>query len=182
MNRIILFAVAIFAVTLAMLRMNDSGLPMTSTANIAAKPQPEIEALKKRDPTAALEENSAFAPKVRIERGPDSHFRTMVKVNGTEIEMLVDSGATTVALSRRDAERAGIFTGGSNDFSESARTAGGTVRVKPVKLSRVSVAGIERRDVDAAILEGDIGVSLLGQSYLGTIEQVSIKGDVMTLQ
>ncbi len=179
MTRIILLAVAVFAITLALLRINDGGAPTGGNASVTPATQPEQQA---GTHASQPQQSTAFAPKVDIARGPDSHFRTMVKVNGTEIEMLVDSGATTVALSRRDAERAGIFTGGSNDFSASARTAGGTVRVKPVKLSRVAVGGIERRDVDAAILEADIGVSLLGQSYLGTIEQVSIKGDVMTLQ
>lgn len=182
MTRIILLAIAVFAITLAMLRMNDTAMPATRAASITSTPQSAPESRKSAGAKGQGDDDAAYAPKVRIARGPDSHFRTMVKVNGTEIVMLVDSGATAIALSRRDAERAGLFTGGTNDFSASARTAGGTVRVKPVKLARVSVGGIERRDVDAAILEGDIGVSLLGQSYLGTIEQVSIKGDVMTLQ
>ena len=41
---------------------------------------------------------------VRLGRAEDSHFYADADVNGTNIRMMVDSGASIIALTRRDAE------------------------------------------------------------------------------
>jgi aspartyl protease family protein len=118
---------------------------------------------------------------VRIGRASDSHFYADTEVDGTNIRMMVDSGASIVALTRRDAEAIGIDVD-SLPIGGMARTAGGDVPMRTVTLSSVVVEGIEVRQVPAAVVDADMGVSLLGQSFLAKLDAVNVEGDMMTLR
>jgi aspartyl protease family protein len=118
---------------------------------------------------------------VRIERAADSHFYAEADINGTRIRTMVDSGASVVALTRGDAEAIGIDVD-RLPVTGTARTAGGDVPMRTVMLDRVDVGGIEARGVRAAVIEADMGVSLLGQSYLSRLGAVSVEGDTMSLR
>ena len=118
---------------------------------------------------------------VRIERAGDSHFYADTDVDGVRIRMLVDSGASVVALTRRDAEAMGLDVD-RLPVTGVARTAGGDVPMRSVMLDSVDVGGIAVRRVQAAVIDADMGVSLLGQSYLSRLDAVSVEGDTMTLR
>ena len=47
---------------------------------------------------------------VVLRRQPDGHFYADAQINGATVHMLVDTGATAIALSRDDARKAGIGT------------------------------------------------------------------------
>lgn len=130
--------------------------------------------------------SSASAPKtgsgeVRLDRSGDSHFYADTRVDGADIRMMVDSGASIVALTRPDAEAIGIDVDGLPVVGM-ARTAGGEVPMRVVMLDSVEVGGIKVRDVRAAVIEADMGVSLLGQSFLSKLDAVNVEGDMMTLR
>lgn len=118
---------------------------------------------------------------VRLGRSGDSHFYADTAVDGADIRMMVDSGASIVALTRRDAEAIGIDVD-NLPIGGMARTAGGDVPMRTVTLGSVVVEGIEVRQVPAAVIDADMGVSLLGQSFLSKLDAVNIEGDVMTLR
>ncbi len=118
---------------------------------------------------------------VRLPRSGDSHFYADTEVDGTNIRMMVDSGASIVALTRRDAEAIGIDVD-RLPIGGMARTAGGDVPMRTVMLDSVEVQGIEVRDVRAAVVDADMGVSLLGQSFLSKLDAVNVEGDTMTLR
>lgn len=118
---------------------------------------------------------------VRLNRAGDSHFYADTEVDGTNVRMLVDSGASMVALTRRDAEAIGIDVD-RLPVSGTARTAGGDVPMRTVVLDSVEVDGIEVRQVEAAVVDADMGVSLLGQSFLSKLDAVNVEGDTMTLR
>lgn len=118
---------------------------------------------------------------VRLDRAGDSHFYADADVDGANIRMMVDSGASIVALTRRDAEAIGIDVD-RLPIGGTARTAGGDVPMRTVMLRSVEVDGIEVRGVQAAVVDADMGVSLLGQSYLSKLDAVTIEGDTMTLR
>lgn len=118
---------------------------------------------------------------VRLDREGDSHFYADADVDGTSIRMMVDSGASIVALTRRDAEAIGIDVD-RLPSAGSAQTAGGVVPLRPVMLDSVEIDGVEVRGVQAAVIDADMGVSLLGQSYLSKLASVKIEGDTMTLR
>lgn len=124
---------------------------------------------------------SGPAGAVRLNRAGDSHFYADADIDGTNIRMMVDSGASIVALTRRDAEAIGIDID-RLPIAGSARTAGGDVPVRPVMLDSIDVNGIEVRGVAAAVVDTDMGVSLLGQSYLSKLDAVNVEGDTMTLR
>ncbi|HET6525608.1 retropepsin-like aspartic protease family protein [Sphingopyxis sp.] len=123
----------------------------------------------------------ASGGEVRLGRSGDSHFYADTEVDGTNIRMLVDSGASIVALTRRDAEAIGIDVD-SLPIGGMARTAGGDVPMRTVTLGSVVVEGIEVRQVPAAVIDADMGVSLLGQSFLAKLDTVNVEGDTMTLR
>ncbi len=118
---------------------------------------------------------------VTLTRAPDGHFYTEARVNNTTIRFLVDTGASTIALSKRDAQAAGLHFS-SSDFTSKGRGAGGPIALKPVTLSRVAIGTFEVRDVGAAIVDGDLHVSLLGQNWLSRVGTVTISGDKMVLR
>lgn len=125
--------------------------------------------------------SSARSGAVRIERAADSHFYAEAEINGRHIRTMVDSGASLVALTRGDAEAIGIDVD-RLPVTGIARTAGGDVPMRTVMLDRVEVGGIEARDVSAAVVDADMGVSLLGQSYLSRLDAVNVEGDTMSLR
>jgi aspartyl protease family protein len=117
---------------------------------------------------------------ITLLRQADGHFYADVQVNGTAISMLVDTGASGIALSRDDARRAGIgiSIGMPNVVGQGAS---GAVKGEYVTLDRVSLGGESATAVPAVVLDGG-SHSLLGQSFLGQFDSVEIKGDRMLLR
>lgn len=118
---------------------------------------------------------------VKLDREADGHFYVDAMVNGTNVHFMVDTGASSVALTQADAQRAGMYFS-ANDFNQMGRGAGGAIALRAVKLDRVAVGPIEARDVQGVVIGGDGDISLLGQSFLATLGGVSIDGDTMTLR
>lgn len=119
---------------------------------------------------------------VELRSGPGGHYHAEAEINGRDIEVMVDTGATMVVLTWEDAERAGLFMRES-DFTHRASTANGAARVAPVTLDNVSIGDITVRDVRAMVSErGALGVSLLGMSFLGRIERVDMRQGTLILQ
>lgn len=113
-----------------------------------------------------------------LRRAPDGHFYADAMVNGAEVRFVVDTGASVVALTREDAQRAGLAFP-----TERLRAigAGGEIEVMPVTLDRVAIGPIEAHGVPAVVGE-QLPMSLLGQSFLGRLGAVEIHGDGMTLR
>ncbi|ABF53138.1 TIGR02281 family clan AA aspartic protease [Sphingopyxis alaskensis] len=135
----------------------------------------------KRGDRSSSAEQVSSAGEVRLARSGDSHFYADTEVDGANVRMMVDSGASIVALTRRDAEAIGIDVD-RLPVGGIARTAGGDVPMRTVMLDSVEVQGIEVRGVRAAVIDADMGVSLLGQSFLSKLDAVNVEGDTMTLR
>ena len=101
-------------------------------------------------------------------------------MNGAFIDFVVDTGATDIVLSERDARRAG-FTPSELDYIGRAQTANGEVRIAPVRIDRFAVGGIEDVGVRAVVNEGDLDGSLLGMSYLQRFSSGEISGGRLVL-
>jgi aspartyl protease family protein len=142
--------------------------------------KPEVPAPREaKRPSVAprLQAGNGFASR-DITRAPDGHFYVDAQVNGAQIHFLVDTGASMVALTSADAQRAGIALPSERN---SAETAGGTVEVIPVSIDRLAIGPIEARDVRGAVADA-LPISLLGQSFLSQVATVEISGDRMTLR
>ncbi|MFO7853964.1 MAG: TIGR02281 family clan AA aspartic protease [Paracoccaceae bacterium] len=116
-----------------------------------------------------------------LRRAADGHFHLNAEVNGAPVEFLVDTGASDLVLSRRDAQSAGIDPD-EIAYTRRAMTANGQVSIAPVRLERVEIAGIEARDVPAVVGSEGLFGSLMGMSYLDRWSRVTVEGDRMTLE
>ena len=117
---------------------------------------------------------------LELQRNPDGHFYADVQINGATVHMLVDTGATLIALSRDDARYADVATSIGMP-GVIGRGADGDVHGEVVRLDRVELGGKTAEKMPAVVLNGG-AQSLLGQSFLKQFKSVSIKGDKMILR
>lgn len=104
----------------------------------------------------------------------DGHYYARAEVNGRPLDVMVDTGASMVALTYEDAERAGLSLKPS-DFTGRVSTANGIAAVAPVMLDRVTIGRVTVRRVRAAVCErGRLAKTLLGMSFLSELERVDI--------
>lgn len=115
-----------------------------------------------------------------LHRAGDGHFYAGVTANGRAITMLVDTGASVVALTGADARAAGL-NWNPTQLGVVAQGASGPIRGIALTLDRVTLGGHEARDVRAVIIPEGLPISLLGQSFLATVEPVRIEKDRMVL-
>jgi aspartyl protease family protein len=149
----------------------------------APEPDDEARTEQAQEPQSkldVLQQNQWFAGEVVLPRADDGHFYADVTVDGASALMLIDTGATTVALTGEDAEAIGL-TWSDSDIRPVAKGASGTVYGVPVKLGHVQLGGLEARDVAALVVPEGLGISLLGQSFLSRIERVEMDQDRMVL-
>jgi aspartyl protease family protein len=119
---------------------------------------------------------------VELKAGAHGHYYARAEINGRPIDVLVDSGASLVALTYDDARSAGLSIR-DGDYTQRVSTANGSARVAPVTLDRVSIGDITVRDVPAAVSEpGSLATSLLGMSFLGRLQQIDIRSGVLVLK
>jgi aspartyl protease family protein len=126
--------------------------------------------------------SKAPAPEeVQIWRNSQGLYATTGSINGLPVSMLVDTGATQVAMNAAQARRLGI------DYRVVGVPAAITTasRMEPawaVTLDTVKVGSIELRNVEGVVLEGaQPQAVLLGMSYLGRLE-IHNDGRLLTLQ
>lgn len=115
-----------------------------------------------------------------LTRRDDGHFYAQVSVGGRDTEMLVDTGASVVALTGADARTLGVDWR-DDDVMPVARGASGTVYGVPVRLDRVRLGDVEVSGVEAIVVPAGLPISLLGQSFLGRVGRVEIADDKMVL-
>lgn len=130
---------------------------------------------------AVVATNAEGNAEIVLHKSLGGHFQATVTVNGTPITMLVDTGATTVALSYEDAARAGIDPE-SLRFTRTILTANGRAQAAPVRLRSIELGPIYREGIEATVASpGRLGQSLLGMSFLSTLGSIQIRADELRL-
>ncbi|MDZ4792635.1 MAG: TIGR02281 family clan AA aspartic protease [Hyphomicrobiales bacterium] len=118
---------------------------------------------------------------VRIKRD-GGHFFARTMVNGAPVEMLVDTGASSVVLRPEDADMAGLDVRELR-FNVPVSTANGTAYTARVRLEHVSIGGIRLRNVEALIAQpNSLNQSLLGMSFLSRLRSYEFSGDFLVLR
>ena len=130
--------------------------------------------------TALPEQTRVVGDGIEVAASDDGHYYLTVEVNGARVLFVVDTGASQIVLTARDAERAGLDPAGLGYFG-SAQTANGMVRTAPVRLERFTLGPFEDRNLPAVVNAGDLDTSLLGMSYLGRFRTLAISGDRLHL-
>ena len=129
---------------------------------------------------AVVQQASWNAGEEVLPRAGDGHFYADVVVDGISAQMLVDTGASMVALTAEDAEAMGVEWNES-DVRPVARGASGPVYGVGVTLERVQLGQLEAQNVEAVVVPQGLGISLLGQSFLSKIDRVEMVDDKMVL-
>lgn len=110
----------------------------------------------------------------------DGHYYITLQVNDKPIEFVIDTGASQVVLSREDAITAGLDPD-NLAYLGTANTANGTVRTAAVKLDTVTLGEIRDQGVRAVVNDGEMVGSLLGMTYLGKFNSITIKANELIL-
>ncbi|RWX75549.1 TIGR02281 family clan AA aspartic protease [Neorhizobium lilium] len=132
--------------------------------------------------TAVVVTTSDGSNEVIIHKAHSGHFQTNVTVQGTVLPMLVDTGASSVVLSYEDARAIGIDPKMLN-YTISVMTANGAAMAAPVRLDEISIGPIIRRDVRAMVTEeGKLDESLLGMTFLSTLDYLQMRTDELRLR
>ena len=117
--------------------------------------------------------STSFAPrdtrKTQIARDRYGHYFTTAVINGMPVNAMIDTGATTVALNQRLADKLNIPYRVRGTVMQ-VGTASGSAKAWAIRLNNVKLGEIERRDVDAVVVEGTAPSEvLIGMSFLRSL-------------
>lgn len=127
-------------------------------------------------------DNAAPVNSVQLKANAEGHFVASGMINGQAVNFLLDTGASTIAMSVKDATRLGI------DYQKGkkaqARTANGTVDAFNVNLPQVAVEGLVIANVEASIVDTEFSndsTMLLGMSFLSRV-RMNFDANKVTLE
>jgi aspartyl protease family protein len=128
---------------------------------------------------AVLRNEPSKNASVTLQASENGHFFTDGKINGgRSLRMMVDTGASFVAMSASDAIKLGI------DYKKGrpsrVSTANGVISTYIVRLDSLKVGDIELFQVDASVQENELGICLLGMSFLKRVSMLR-EGQQMVL-
>lgn len=162
----------------------------SSLRNDAPQPEPQVKIVEEvvtiDEGSAAYEELGGDdgdwdSSEIVIERSSDGHFYADAAINGYDVNFLIDTGASSIALTGDDAAALGLDWD-EYDLQVVGRGASGEVYGKHVVLEEVTLGDFTARNLRAAIIPKGLDRSLLGQAFLKTIDNVNISGDQMVLK
>jgi aspartyl protease family protein len=110
----------------------------------------------------------------------DSHFYVKILINKKPILFMVDTGASDIVLNLQDAIKIGINPK-NLIFNRQFQTANGRVLGASIILKEVEISGIKFRDVKASVTQGEMGVNLLGMSFLRRFDKYEFYQDRLIL-
>ncbi|MFM7027964.1 MAG: TIGR02281 family clan AA aspartic protease [Chakrabartia sp.] len=117
---------------------------------------------------------------VVIPKSPDGHFYLTASVNGAPVRFLVDSGATTTALSAKAAARSSVYADRMS-FPATVMTANGPIEVLRARIADFQVGPIGRKDLPVHVSDRMGETNLLGMNFLSTLSGWRIEGDRLIL-
>jgi aspartyl protease family protein len=134
-------------------------------------------------PAAAAVPRSAQAlhNELTYRADPHGHFVVDAEVNGTAVRFLVDTGASYLSLTPRDAAAIGLSPANLN-YNLRMNTAKGLARAAEVQLREVRIGQLSIEDVPAIVMEDVSGISLLGMSFLDRLDGHRISNGVLTME
>ena len=162
MMKPLLIVIAVGAGLGMLLPVGEGPMPASEQARETARPQHD-------EPRETL-----------LERESNGHFYVDAEVNGEMVKFIVDTGASSVALTTEDAERLGLDFDPA-EFEVVGRSATGPAMGQEVELDFIDIEGKRVTAVRGVVLAG-LDMSLLGQSYLSRMGTVQMSGDYMSLR
>lgn len=119
---------------------------------------------------------------VEIARTSAGDFAISAKINGAPVAMVLDTGATSIVLTRDDAKAVGLPLE-VLDYTVSIDTANGPTHAAPVTLDRVAIGSLVEPSIEALVAQpGQLRMSLLGMSFLNRLQSWEVSGDRLLLR
>ena len=154
-----------------------------SGGDVGTSQRPVLQVPEQSQATGGRQEGSADlagVSELMIKAEANGHFYVEAEIDGNTVDFIVDTGATNVALSPSDAKELGIRPR-SSEYTIQMHTANGIVRAAPVLLDYVRLGPLEMRNVHATVQEAEMGISLLGLSFLSRLESYEVRGNKLYL-
>lgn len=118
---------------------------------------------------------------VAIAADRSGHFTTHARIGDVDVSLVIDTGASVVALTGSDARRLGL-TPDPSRYVAKISTANGVVYAAPVVLDAISIGDVTVRQVAAVVMpDNRLTVSLLGMSFLSRLARYEVRGDTLVL-
>jgi aspartyl protease family protein len=115
---------------------------------------------------------------VVLQRNRGGHYLANGRINGQEVEFLLDTGASDVSVPQVVAQRLGLERGMPLTYS----TANGNITAYLTRIPQLDLGGIELHDIRASInpyMDGE--TILLGMSFLKHLEFTQ-RGDTLIIR
>jgi len=149
-----------------------AGLPEVAAAAGAAPPAAAA---------AAPQPASRGARQAVLRADALGHFNAEASVDGRQVDFLVDTGATMVALDAATARRLNLRPEPGAAMIQ-VSTANGAIFVRPVRLREIRVGSVVVRDVEAVVVAaGALDGNLLGMTFLNRLRRYAVEGDQLVL-
>lgn len=117
---------------------------------------------------------------LRIPMRDDGHFWVRGTVNGRDVDFLVDSGATTTALSLDVARSAGVEI--DTSFPVTINTANGQVQAQTARIASLSIGPIRQKDARVVVSAAFGDTNVLGMNFLTSLKSWKVEGRTLLLQ
>ncbi len=119
--------------------------------------------------------------RVTLQADARGHYQAEATINGKTVPVLIDTGATSVALRAEDVFRLGLRPPMPSDFTVPISTANGTTRAARVTLDEIRIGGVRVRKVEALVMpEKMLATNLLGMSFIRRLSNVEMTGGKLT--
>lgn len=112
-------------------------------------------------------EQSVEGDTVRIRQSVDGHFWAVAQLNGVERRMLIDSGATSTAISEATARAIGVTPRRVPPVMLS--TANGTIQAARGRIETVRIGSLETRDLSVVISPTFGELDVVGMNFLSRL-------------
>jgi aspartyl protease family protein len=174
MRQILFFAIAAMVLAGVMPRvMGSVGSRVPEAAQQPTKAEPVRQ---------TQQQQSANYRTVTVRGDSRGHFQVEGAVDGRRIDLMVDTGASLVALRERDANKLGFFPA-ARDYTMRSSTANGIVKVAPIRLSSLEINGIRVYDVQAVVIpDQSLNVNLLGMSFLSRVRRFEMANGRLVME
>lgn len=130
--------------------------------------------------TRLLSDQDVTGGETRIRMAEDGHFWADVSIQGVQRRMLIDSGATTTAISDETARAARIDT--NSPFATILDTANGRVAARNGTASQVTVGNIDMRNLGVVISPAFGNTDVLGMNFLSRLSSWRVEGRTLILK
>ncbi|PWJ93676.1 MULTISPECIES: TIGR02281 family clan AA aspartic protease [Mesorhizobium] len=151
-----------------------SAAPSKPAVNV----QPDVNLASVPDKPAA---SLPMGRKVVVAADERGHFSSAFKLNGRQIDGMIDTGATLVAINTSTARKIGLSLNAS-DFSHEVSTANGTIKAAVAMIDRLQIGSITVNDVQTIVLDDRaLRTNLIGMSFLNRLDKYQVENGTLLL-